>query len=83
MNAISTSSRLLLRSDLHILFDDGYVTVTKDLRVEVSKCIKEEFEYRREYYQHQGQPLVTFPGRPDERRSTEFLRWHNERVYLG
>ena len=45
--------------------------------------IKEEFENGREYYQHRGNLLVTFPGRPDERPSTEFLRWHNEHVYLG
>lgn len=77
------SNGLLLRSDLHTLFDDGYVTVTEDLRVEVSKRIKEEFENGREYYQHRGNPLVTFPGRPDERPSTEFLRWHNEHVYLS
>ena len=83
MNAISTTRRLLLRSDLHTLFDDGYVTVTEDLRVEVSKRIKEEFENGREYYQHRGKPLVIFPGQPDERPSAEFLRWHNEHVYLG
>ena len=77
------SNGLLLRSDLHTLFDDGYVTVTEDLRVEVSKRIKEEFENGREYYQHRGQSLVTFPGRQDERPSAEFLRWHNEHVYLG
>ena len=77
------SNGLLLRSDLHTLFDDGYVTVTEDLRVAVSNRIKEEFENGREYYQYRDKPLVTFPGRPDERPSAEFLRWHNERVYLG
>jgi len=77
------SNGLLLRSDLHTLFDDGYVTVTEDLRVEVSNRIKEEFENGREYYQYRDKPLVTFPGRSDERPSAEFLRWHNERVYLG
>lgn len=77
------SNGLLLRSDLHILFDDGYVTVTEDLKVEVSKRIKEEFENGREYYQHRGQPLVMVPGGPDERPAAEFLRWHNEHRYLG
>jgi len=47
---------LLLRSDLHILFDRGYVTVTPDLRVHVSKRIREEFENGRDYYAHQGKP---------------------------
>jgi putative restriction endonuclease len=36
-----TRNGLLLRSDLHKLFDGGYLTVTPELRVEVSKRIKE------------------------------------------
>jgi putative restriction endonuclease len=43
------SNALLLRSDIHKLFDTGYLTITTDLKVEVSKKIKEEFENGREY----------------------------------
>jgi putative restriction endonuclease len=74
---------LLLRSDLHILFDDGYLTVTEDLRIEVSRRIKEEYENGREYYQYRGKPLVIVPSGADERPSREFLRWHNDQKYLG
>jgi putative restriction endonuclease len=35
---------LLFRRDIHSLFDAGYVTVTPDLRFEVSSRIKAEFE---------------------------------------
>ncbi len=77
------SNGLLLRSDLHILFDDGYVTVTEDLRVEVSKRIKEEFENGREYYQYRDKPLMIIPGGREERPSVEFLRWHNKNRFLG
>jgi len=35
---------LLLRSDLHNLFDLGYLTVTLDYRVKVSRRIRGEFE---------------------------------------
>src|SRR5205807_9861979 len=35
---------LLMRRDLHSLFDSGYVTVTPDLKFQVSRRIKEEFE---------------------------------------
>jgi putative restriction endonuclease len=77
------SNGLLLRSDLHILFDDGYLTLANDLRVEVSKRIKEEFENGREYYRYHGARLSVLPEREDERPSLEFLRWHNERVFLG
>lgn len=74
---------LLLRSDLHILFDDGYLTVTEDLRVEISKRIREKFENGREYYQHRGNPLLVLPGNELEHPSREFLRWHNENVFLA
>ncbi|TMB25813.1 MAG: hypothetical protein E6J62_21095 [Deltaproteobacteria bacterium] len=45
---------LLLRSDLHTLFDRGYVTVTSDARLEVSRRIREEFENGRDYYALHG-----------------------------
>jgi putative restriction endonuclease len=49
---------LLLRRDLHSLFDRGYVTVTPQLRFEVSRRIKEEFENGRDYYALHGRPSV-------------------------
>src|ERR1700731_3872940 len=51
---------LLLRRDIHALFDCGYVTVTPDLRFNVSRRIKEEFENGRHYYQLHGQ-LISLP----------------------
>ena len=77
------SNGLLLRSDLHTLFDRGYITVTDDLRVQVSRRIREEFANGREYYQHHGQALAVAPGSPHEQPSLDFLRWHNESRFLG
>ena len=51
-----TSNGLLLRADLHILFDQGLLTVTPDLRVEVSRRIREEYENGRDYYALRGRP---------------------------
>jgi putative restriction endonuclease len=48
---------LLLRRDIHSLFDAGYVTVTPDLRFEVTRRIKEEFENGRHYYELHGKPI--------------------------
>ncbi len=46
---------LLMRSDLHRLFDGGYISVNPmDRRVVVSKRIKEEFANGREYYRLEG-----------------------------
>lgn len=74
---------ILLREDLHTLFDDGYLTVTEDLRVEVSRRIKEQFANGREYYRHHGQRLANLPSTSEDQPSAEFIRWHNENKYLG
>ncbi len=73
---------LLLRSDLHTLFDRGYMTVTPDLRVQVSRKLREEFHNGRIYYDLHGHELKVLPDRFDERPSGEYLAWHNENVYL-
>jgi len=78
----SVANGLLLRSDLHTLFDRGYITVTDELRVEVSSRIREEFTNGREYYRHHGQQLAVVPGLQSERPSLSFLRWHNENRFL-
>lgn len=70
------SNGLLLRSDLHNLFDQGYLTVTVDYRVEVSRRIREEFENGRHYYALHGQPL-SLPSTPSARPGKEYLEWHN------
>jgi HNH endonuclease len=72
---------LLLRSDLHTLFDDGYLTVTEEFRVEVSGRIREEYENGREYYRYHGEPLAVVPEAELERPSAEFLRWHNDHIF--
>jgi putative restriction endonuclease len=76
------SNGILLRRDIHSLFDAGYVTVSPSLHFEVSSKIREEFENGRHYYELQGQPLavpLTLSHRPD----VGALTWHNEKVYKG
>ena len=57
------------------------MTVTEDLRIEVSDRIKEEYENGREYYQYRGKPLLVVPGDGDNRPDREFLRWHNQKFF--
>ena len=78
-----TRNGLLLRSDMHILFDDGYLTLTDDYRVEVSRRIREEYENGRDYYAWHGKQLSQLPSSEHERPSQNYLDWHRERVYLG
>ncbi len=76
------SNGLLLRRDIHSLFDAGYVTVTPDNRFAVSKRIKEEFENGRDYYALNGTP-VAVPDRIDLRPDRTALAWHNTERFLG
>lgn len=76
------SNGVLLRRDIHSLFDTGYVTITPMLNFEVSRRIKEEFENGRQYYELHGRGIAP----PDDRRSVPdgaALAWHNENRYLG
>ena len=76
-----TENGLLLRSDLHRLFDAGYVTVTPERRIEVSRRIKEEFKNGRDYYRYHGSRLEVEPRDPSEKPDSGYLGWHNEHVF--
>lgn len=80
-NAISNG--LLLRSDLHKLFDAGYLTLTDDYRVEVSGRIKEEFQNGREYYRFQGQKMLILPEQMRQQPDRKYLNWHQNNVFNG
>jgi putative restriction endonuclease len=73
---------ILLRRDLHALFDQGYVTITPSLKFQVSKKIKEEFENGRDYYRLQDTQLW-LPDNPANRPSQQYIKWHNDNKYRG
>lgn len=74
----ATDNGLLLRADLHRLFDKGYLTVGTDLRIQVSTRLRQDYDNGKTYYPLHGQALRV-PGAQSDRPSAEFLRWHNER----
>jgi putative restriction endonuclease len=78
----AVNNGLLLRRDLHVLFDRGYVTVNPDHRLEVSRKIREQFENGRDYYALHGRP-IDVPERFDLRPTRSSLEWHNKEKYLG
>jgi putative restriction endonuclease len=73
---------LLLRSDLHTLFDRGYVTVTPDLTFRVSQRIKLEFENGRDYYALDGRS-INAPVAPYTSPRRDYLEWHADTVFRG
>ena len=73
---------LLLRADVHRLFDRGYVTVTPDYRFRVSPRLEHEFHNGRVYYQLEGRRLW-LPERPEDRPDPERLARHNDAVFRG
>jgi putative restriction endonuclease len=73
---------VLLRADLHRLFDKGYVTITTDLRLEVSPRLKRDFRNGRTYYPLHG-ATVRVPTGGALKPAREFLEWHQANVYRG
>ncbi|MGH6954824.1 MAG: HNH endonuclease [Alphaproteobacteria bacterium] len=73
---------LLLRSDVHTLFDRGYVTVTPAYRLEVSKRIKDEFDNGKHYYAFHGKELI-LPRDHLQMPAKHELEWHNNNTFLG
>ena len=75
--AHEASNGILLRRDIHSLFDAGYVTITPQLKFEVSTRIKEEFENGRHYYELHGHAIAV-PDNPTFAPDVSALSWHNE-----
>ena len=71
---------LLLRSDVHTLFDEGYLTITPAHQVRVSEHLKKDFDNGEHYYQLDKSP-IWLPKRPGDRPGREFLEWHADTVF--
>ena len=78
----SIGNGILFRQDVHTLFDRGYITLTPDHRLEVSRRIREEFNNGHEYYAAHGKP-ISLPKSINFHPAKEFLEWHNENIYLS
>jgi putative restriction endonuclease len=76
------SNGILLRRDLHALFDKGYVTITPSMKLEVSRRIREEYENGRDYYALHG-TTIRLPVNPKDRPSIAYIEWHNMNIYRG
>ena len=72
---------LLLRSDVHTLFDRGYLGIDPKFRLVVSPRLREEFNNGEEFYARSGE-RIELPDRRGDRPSGEYLEWHLDEVFL-
>ncbi|HLI65984.1 MAG TPA: HNH endonuclease [Caulobacteraceae bacterium] len=80
--AHEVSNGLLLRRDIHSVFDAGYVTIDPDLRFVVSDRVKTDFNNGNEYRRLHG-TLLKAPTDARFAPSREALDWHNRERFLG
>ncbi|MET8308590.1 MULTISPECIES: HNH endonuclease [unclassified Micromonospora] len=71
---------LLLKSDVHILFDRGYLGVDPKHRLMVSPRLRSEFGNGEQFYAKAGEQIA-LPERRSDRPRAEFLEWHLDTVY--
>jgi len=73
---------ILLRRDIHRLFDLGYVTVTPDYTFRVGSRLRQEFQNGHCYYDLDNRPIRLPEARP-LRPNREFLEWHEGVLFKG
>jgi len=71
---------LLMRSDIHRLFDAGYVTITPDYKFHASRRLKDDFHNGEEYFRLQDN-TIWLPRNTDLKPNREFLEWHSNMVF--
>ncbi len=77
----SVDNGLLLRADVHVMFDRGLLGVhPTTANLQVSSLLRSTFGNGEEFYQRAGQP-ITLPARLSDRPNREFLTWHMDEVF--
>jgi putative restriction endonuclease len=78
----AVTNGLLLRSDVHRLFDAGYLTVTPEHRVEASSRMREDFNDGENYLRLHGSKIFV-PASAELQPDPRALQWHNENRFRG
>jgi putative restriction endonuclease len=80
VQAHSVRNGILLRADIHRLYDAGYVTVAPNLEFLVSKRIHADFDNGKEYYALSGRSIA-LPSSDADRPDPQYLEYHASNVY--
>jgi HNH endonuclease len=78
---------LLLRADIHRLFDAGFVTVTPEYRFKVSRRLRDDYSNGRVYYELQDaierSGRIHLPQSAEHYPDPEVLAWHVREKFVG
>lgn len=76
------SNGLLLRSDVHTMFDRGLLGIDPSKRtLRVSPRLRSDFGNGDDFYAREGHGLLVLPTRPVDRPQREALEWHMDEVF--
>lgn len=76
----TVTNGLLLRSDVHSMFDYGYLTLDPEYKLMVSPRLSADFGGGREFYDMAGK-VIALPEQREHWPSQEFLAWHRDNVF--
>jgi predicted restriction endonuclease len=71
---------ILMRSDIHRLYDGGLVTVAPDLTFRVSRSIERDYSNGKIYYALDGKK-ISLPENPALQPDIASLGWHANEVF--
>ena len=75
----AVSNGLLLRTDVHRLYDRGFISVDADLRLRVSPQLREHGWNGIEFYEREASGyVIPAPSDPDLQPNRDALAWHFE-----
>lgn len=80
----AVSNGLVLRSDVHTLFDRGYLSVDPDYRLRVSPRLRTDFGNGVEFYDREERgEIIRLPGLETQRPDRDALAWRMDKVFLS
>lgn len=71
---------MLLRADVHILFDQGYLGVDPKYRLLVSRRLRDDFGNGEQFYARAGTQIAV-PEQKARRPDHDLLEWHTDTVF--
>lgn len=72
---------LLLRSDVHTLFDLGYLSVNTRHELQVSPRLRQDWGNGQEFYERAGR-VINVPHAPANRPDRAAIEWHLDTIFL-